>query len=105
RIANEVLNRAATMYAVEAAESTIFEIRCSGEAARYAILNQAQLEMTRDFLAQLQAYESFRGQASPEVIDTMKARALDDFTTRMNRTCKADVEFSKSEILRLDLKP
>src|SRR5579884_3086505 len=50
RIANEVLNRAATMRAVEAAETAIFEIRTVGETARFAILNRTHLEMTRNFV-------------------------------------------------------
>jgi len=101
RIANEVLNRAATMRAVEAAEAAIFEIRCLGETARFAILNRTHLEMTRQFLEQLESTESFRGRVSNEILDALKERALNEFTARMNRASKADVEFSKSEILRL----
>jgi hypothetical protein len=101
RIANEVLNRAATMRAVEAAEAAIFEIRCMGETARFTILNRAHLEMTRQFLEQLESIESFRGRVSNEILDALKERALNEFTTRMNRSSKADVEFSKSEIMRL----
>jgi hypothetical protein len=101
RIANEVLNRAATMRAVEAAETAIFEIRCAGQTARLAILNRAHLEMTRQFLAQLEAIENFRGRISTEVLDALKERALNEFCARMNRASKADVEFSKPEILQL----
>jgi hypothetical protein len=101
RIANEVLNRAATMRAVEAAETAIFEIRCAGETARLAILNRAHLAMTRQFLSQLESIESFRGRISAEVLDALKERALNEFCDRMNRASKADVEFAKSEILRL----
>jgi len=101
RIANEVLNRAATMRAVEAAETAIFEIRCLGETARLAILNRTHLEMTRQFLAQLETIESFRGRVSTEILDALKERALNEFTARMNRASKADVEFSKADILKL----
>jgi hypothetical protein len=101
RIANEVLNRAATMRAVEAAETAIFEIRCLGETARFAILNRTHLEMTRQFLDQLESIESFRGRVATEVLDALKERSLNEFTARMNRASKADVEFSKGDILRL----
>lgn len=101
RIANEVLNRAATMRAVEAAEAAIFEIRCLGETARFTILNRTHLDMTRQFLEQLESIESFRGRVSNEILDALKERALNEFTARMNRASKADVEFSKTEILRL----
>lgn len=101
RIANEVLNRAATMRAVEAAESAIFEIRTLGELARFAILNRAQLEMTRQFVGQLESIESFRGRVTTEILDALKERALHEFTTRMNRASKADVEFAKADILKL----
>ncbi len=101
RIANEVLNRAATMRAVEAAETAIFEIRCLGETARFAILNRTQLEMARQFLDQLDSIEGFRGRVSTEVLDALKERSLNEFSSRMNRASKADVEFSKTDILRL----
>jgi len=101
RIANEVLNRAATMRAVEAAETAIFEIRCLGETARFAILNRTHLEMTRQFVSQLEILEGFRGRVTTEILDALKARALNEFTARMNRASKADVEFSKADILKL----
>jgi hypothetical protein len=101
RIANEVLNRAATMRAVEAAETAIFEIRCLGETARFAILNRTHLEMTQHFLAQIEAIEGFRGRVSNEIIDALKERALAEFTARMNRASKADIEFAKNDILKL----
>jgi hypothetical protein len=101
RIANEVLNRSATMRAVEAAETAIFEIRCLGETARLAILNRTHLGMTRQFLAQLETIESFRGRVSTEILDALKERALNEFTARMNRASKADLEFSKADILKL----
>ena len=101
RIANEVLNRAATMRAVEAAESAIFEIRSLGETARFAILNRTHLEMTRQFLAHLESIEAFQGRVSVEILDALKERTLNEFIARMNRASKADIEFSKSEILKL----
>jgi len=101
RIANEVLNRAATMRAVEASEIAIFEIRSLGETTRLAILNRAQLDMTRQFMAQLESIEQFRGRVTDEVLDALKERALSEFTDRMNRVSKADLEFNKVEILRL----
>lgn len=101
RIANEVLNRAATMRAVEAAETAIFEIRCLGETARFAILNRTHLEMTRQFVSQLETLEGFRGRVTTEILDALKERALNEFTARMNRASKSDVEFSKADILKL----
>jgi hypothetical protein len=101
RIANEVLNRAATMRAVEAAEAVIFELRCLGETARFSILNRTHLEMTQQFLEQIESIESFRNRLTGEILDALKERALNEFTTRMNRASKADVEFSKSDILKL----
>lgn len=103
RTANEALNRAATMRAVEAAETAIFEIRCLGETARFAILNRTHLEMTRQFVMQLEILEGFRGRVTTEILDALKERALNEFTARMNRASKADVELSKAGIL--DLKP
>jgi len=101
RIANEVLNRAATMRAVEAAETAIFEIRCLGETTRFAILNRTHLDMTRQFVSRLESIETFRGRVSTEILDSLKERALNEFTSRMNRASKADVEFSKADILKL----
>ena len=102
RIANEVLNRAATMRAVEAAETAIFEIRSLGETMRLAILNRAQLEMTRHFAQQIETIDGFRGRLPQEIVDALKERALSEFTDRMNRASKADVEFNRTHILRLE---
>lgn len=101
RIANEVLNRAATMRAVEAAEIAIFEIRALGETTRLAILNHAQLEMTRFFVRQLETIDGFRGRVTPEILDALKERALNELTDRMNRASRADLEFNRQEILKL----
>jgi hypothetical protein len=57
--------------------------------------------MTRQFLEQLESIESFHGRVSNEILDALKERALNEFTARMNRASKADVEFSKSDILKL----
>ena len=101
RIANEVLNRAATMRAVEAAEIAIFEICSLGETTRLAILNRAQLDMTRQFVEQIESIETFRGRLTDEILDALKERALTEFTERMNRASKADLEFAKGDILKL----
>ena len=101
RIAREVLNRAATMRAVEAAETAIFEIRTSGETARLAIINEAHLEMTREFLDHPEILEAFRPRVSAEILDALKERALNEFTARMNRASGADVEFARADILNL----
>jgi hypothetical protein len=101
RIAHEVLSRAATMRAVEAAEIAIFDIRTRGETTKLAILNRAQLEMTHLFVAQIERLEGFRGRLSAEILDALKERAFSEFTERMNRASKADVEFSREDILRL----
>ena len=101
RIANEVLSRAATMRAVEAAEIAIFEIRSLGETTRFAILNRAQLDMTQQFVDQLESIEGFRGRLTDEILDALKERALTEFTERMNRASKADLEFAKADILKL----
>jgi hypothetical protein len=99
RIAHEVLSRAATMRAVEAAETAILEIRARGETMRLDILNRAHLEMTRQFLDHLERLDSFAGRVPPEILDALRERALNEFTNRMNRASKADVEFARGEIL------
>jgi hypothetical protein len=105
RIANEVLNRAATMRAVSAAEAAIFEIRTTGETLRYALLSRAQFEMTRQFTAHLARLETFRDRLPAEVIDALKERALAEFTTSMNRAARSDLEFDKPQILKLKREP
>ncbi len=102
RVANEALNRASTMRALEAAEAAIFEMRTLGETVRLALLNRAQLTMARIFLAQIAAIEAMRGAAPDEFIDAMKERALEEFTARMNRASKADREFDKEKFMRLE---
>jgi len=89
------------MRAVEAAETAIFEIRALGETTRFVILNRAQLEMTRQFVRQLEMIEGFRGRLTVEILDALKERAFNEFTERMNRVSKADVEFNRVDILNL----
>ncbi|MEZ5352301.1 MAG: hypothetical protein R2762_06655 [Bryobacteraceae bacterium] len=100
RMANEVLTRAATMRAVEAAEAAIFEIRTLGEIIRLSLVNRAHLEMTREFTRQLERLEEFRGQLPVELLDALKERALDEFTNRMARASKADLEFGREQLVR-----
>ena len=57
--------------------------------------------MTRQFVSQLETLEGFRGRVTAEILDALKERALNEFTGRMNRASKADVEFSKADILKL----
>ena len=90
RSVKQILNRAATARANEAVQTVVFEIRCAAEAARYALLNRAQLEITRHFVAQLEAYDAYRGRVSPEMLDALKERALVEYSNRMNRTSKCD---------------
>ena len=101
RIANEVLNRASTMRAVEAAEATIFEVHSRSESFRLHIINSVQFAMTQEFIAHIERLETFRERMPSEILDALKERALNEFTSRMNRASKSDVEFPKQEILKL----
>lgn len=100
RVAYDVLKRVPTMRAVEAAEVAILEIRARGEAKRLAIINQSQLEMTRLFMEQLEAIDGLRGRLTPEIIDALKERALAEFTERVNRASKADLQFNRNDFMR-----
>jgi hypothetical protein len=99
RMANEVLSRAATMRAVEAAEAAILEIRTLGETIRLSLINRAHFEMTRLFTAHLERLEQFRGRLPAEIIDALKERALEEFTNRMNRASKSDLEFGREQLV------
>jgi hypothetical protein len=88
RAVHEAVTRAAIFRTVQAVETVVLEIRCAGESLRYSIVNRAHLEMTRQFLDQVAAYEAFRERTSPELVDALKQRALEEFTTRMNRASK-----------------
>lgn len=100
RMANEVLSRAATMRAVEAAEAAILEIRTLGETIRLALINSAHFEMARQFTAHLARLEEFRDRLPTEIIDALKERALEEFTHRMNRASKADLEFGREQLVQ-----
>ncbi|MBI3490963.1 MAG: hypothetical protein HY047_04110 [Acidobacteria bacterium] len=99
---NARLTRSADLPAVSRdAEIAIFEIRSLGETTRFAILNRAQLDMTHQFVEQLESIEAFRGRLTDEILDALKERALTEFTERMNRASKSDLEFAKADILKL----
>ena len=95
RKANEALSRAQTMRALEAAEAAVFEIRTLGETLRFTILNRAHLAMSIEFAAQLERFEGLRGRLPVQILEALKERALEEFTARMNRASKSDVEFDK----------
>lgn len=97
----DVLNRAATLRAIEAAELAVFEARTTGESARMAVMARAQIAMTEQFARHLAAIDDFRGRLTDEIIDALKQRALADFTDRMNRLAGADVTFNKDGLLVL----
>jgi hypothetical protein len=101
RLANQVLNRAAAMRAVEAAEAAIFEIHARGEAFRLSLVNRAQLEMTSEFLAQLEALDRFRERCPEPILDALKERALAEFTARLNAASASPPMFPREEILSL----
>jgi hypothetical protein len=101
RLAHEVLSRAASLRAVEAAETAVFQIRCQGETLRFQLINATHLEMTRQFLRHLEILDSYRHRTSPEVLDALKERALTEFTDRMNRASRADVDLLKSDIFKV----
>jgi hypothetical protein len=90
RTAHEVLNRAATARAVEAAETAVLDIHAQGESARLGIINRVHLEMAREFLFQLDHLDSLRGRLPAEVLDALRERALNEFTARMNRAARPD---------------
>lgn len=102
RTAHQALSRAGTMRAIEAAETAIFEIRTIGETLRLALLNRAQIEMTRLFVQQIEALEEFRGKVPSEILDALKERALEEYTARMNRASRAEMEFEKAGMTKLE---
>lgn len=57
--------------------------------------------MTQQFVEQLESIETFRGRLTDEILDALKERALTEFTERMNRASKNDLEFAKADILKL----
>lgn len=90
RTAHEVLNRAATARAIEAAETAVLDIHAQGESARLGIINRVHIEMTREFIAHLDRLDALRGRLPAEVLDALRERALNEFTGRMNRAARRD---------------
>ena len=70
------------MRAVEAAERSIFEIRCMGETTRFAILNRAHLEMADQFPADMidgsDIFSNFRVIRSQPLKVVIEMREIDE---------------------------
>lgn len=93
RAARHAIGRAASAQAMEAAETAVFEIRSVGESTRFAILNRTHLDMTAQFLNRLEQIDGFRSRLSPELLDALRERALEEFTAAMNRASKIETRF------------
>ena len=57
--------------------------------ARFGIANRVHHDMTHAFLDRLASVESFRGSVSPEILDALRERALNEFAGSMNRSSSA----------------
>lgn len=99
RAAREAFGRVAAQCE---AETAAFEMRCRQETHRYEIVSRDHLDLAQRFMAKLEAFEAFRGRpgASPEMIDAMKERALEEFVACMNRISKIDAKLPDSKPVR-----
>jgi hypothetical protein len=72
--------------------------RCGHEQERYSFLNSVHGAMERAFLTRLREIDPEHGEASQEVRDSLKQRALAELAAAMNRASKVEVPAARDEV-------
>lgn len=103
RTANRVMNNAAIVQVMIAAENFIVQIRSDAEMEKANILDSAQnqlLEQLGDHLDDLERIRQ-RGTVPEELVDVRFENAMNDYATRCIKIAGLDFEFDKTKLLNL----
>lgn len=103
RTANRVMNNAAIIQVMTAAENFIIQVRNNAEIEKQDILNQAQEELMRVLSKHLYSLNNMRqnGTLPEELIDARETMAMNEFVDRAIKMAGLDFEFDKSKLLKI----
>jgi len=103
RTANRVLNNAAIIQLMTAAESWIVDIRTMSEVEKQRVIDRAKNHLLETLEERILDIEIFRqrGIVPEEIMDVMQNNAFNEFAFRASRIVEFDFEFSKDKLLNI----
>jgi hypothetical protein len=103
RTANRVLNNAAIIQLMTAAESWIVDIRTMSEVENQRVIDRAKNHLLETLEQRILDIEIFRqrGIVPEEIMDVMQNNAFNEFAFRASRIVEFDFEFSKDKLLNI----
>ena len=103
RTANRVLNNAAIIQLMTAAESWIVDIRTMSEVEKQRVIDRAKNHLLETLEERILDIEIFRqrGIVPEEIMDVMQNNAFNEFAWRASRIVEFDFEFSKDKLLNI----
>ena len=103
RTANRVLNNAAIIQLMTAAESWIVDIRTMSEVEKQRVIDSAKNNLLETLEERILDIEIFRqrGIVPEEIMDVMQNNAFNEFASRASRIVEFDFEFSKDKLLNI----
>lgn len=103
RTANRVMNNAAIIQVMNAAENFITQVRKNAEIEKQDILYHGQEELMLVLSQHLNKLSTMRqnGILPDEIIEAQETGALNDFANRSMKIAGLDFEFDKSKLLKI----
>lgn len=103
RTANRVMNNAAIIHVMSAAEKFITQIRAISEVEKQAILYSAQTDLLSTLRAALVELETLRAEGGlpDQVLDQRTENSINEYAERSVKIAGLDFEFEKTSLLKL----
>jgi hypothetical protein len=104
RTANRVLNNAAIIQLMTAAEAWIMDIRGMAEVEKQRVIDRAKNQLLETLEGRILDLEVFRhrGVVPREILEVMQNNAFNDFAWRAAKIAELNFEFSKDQLLNIN---
>ena len=103
RTANRVLNNAAIIQLMTAAESWIIDVRTMAEVEKQRVVDRAKNHLLETLEERILDIEVFRQRAivPEEILQVMQNNAFNEFAYRAAKIAELDFEFAKDKLLNI----
>jgi hypothetical protein len=103
RTANRVLNNAAIIQLMTAAESWIIDVRTMAEVEKQRVVDRAKNHLLETLEGRILDIEVFRQRAivPEEILQVMQNNAFNEFAYRAAKIAELDFEFAKDKLLNI----
>ena len=103
RTANRVLNNAAIVQLMTAAESWIIDVRTMAEVEKQRVVDRAKNHLLETLEGRILDIEVFRQRAivPEEILQVMQNNAFNEFAYRAAKIAELDFEFAKDKLLNI----